>query len=160
MSIQVLLLPLFLTTRIPPTSHASEPPPARIAQFIEYLKRMAPVHPGPGNQYRLPNPVDTTVFLGYIASTGLFFSDVEGPAPGQVGPDMLRKELKSGRGMIYRYVVGLTIAASKIRSSSAIHFETKDGLIRVRLTDYILTFISEDDSPKLQRLEYTDPGGD
>jgi hypothetical protein len=161
MSIQALLFHLLLTTRLPATPQPSEPPPARITQFLEYLKNIAPSHPGPGNQYRLPKPIDTTVFLGYVSSTGVFFSDVEDEvAPGQVGRARLSKELKSGRGLIYRYVVGLTIAASEIRNGSPIHFETKDGVTRVFLIDHVLTFVPEDGLPKLQRLENTDPGGD
>lgn len=158
MAIQAILLHLFLSTRIlaPP---AAEALPLPVAHFIDYLRKIAPTHYGPGNQYRLPKPVETTKLLAFVSSKGLALADAEGLAPGQVGRDRLAKELKSAHGLIYRFFVGLTISAASNRNN-AIRFETRDGITRVFLDDFILSFVVEEGGMKLNRLEDTDAGGD
>lgn len=137
-----------------------EPLPPRVRNTIQYLKELAPSKPGSGAQYKLRKAVDLRTFAEHIFSKGLVFSDVSGGAPGLVGWDRLEQELRSERGLAYRYLVGLCIDAAGYRDLSHLRVERERGTVRVVLSSYTLTFSEEAGALRLSEIQYTDPGGD
>lgn len=160
MILRGLVIQLLLATRLPSPPPSAEPLPPRVMETLLYLKSVAPVSPEAAAQERLRRPIDPTVFFGYISSRGLVFSDVLGGAPGQVGLDQLRKALKSQRGLVYRYIVGLAVDVSGYLDLSRIPFDEHKGVIKVTLASYALTFAKEGGSLRLREIQSTDPGGD
>jgi hypothetical protein len=134
--------------------------PPRVKETFEYLKSIAPSSLEEREHEQVSKPIDPTIFFGYISAKGLFFSDVLGGAPGQVGLEQLRKALKSQRGLIYRYIVGLAVDVAGYLDYSKAPFQVHSGIVRVSLASYDLTFANEGSSLRLQRIESTDPGGD
>jgi hypothetical protein len=160
MSVSGLILHLLLATRVPTPPPAKEPLPPRVMEILQYLKSVAPSSPEAAARDRLGKPIDPAVFFGFISSKGLLFSDVLPGAPGMVGLDQLRKELKSQRGLVYRYLVGLTVDIAGSTDLSLVSFETHNGVISVSLATFVLTFSKEEKALRLQEVKSTDPGGD
>ena len=155
-----LILQLLFATRVPSPHPAKEPLPPRVMETFQYLKSVAPSSSEAAAQERLRKPIDPAVFFALISSDGLLFSDVLPGAPGHVGLEELRKALKSQRGIVYRYLVGLTVDIAGSTDLSLAGFETHNGVTSVSLASFVLTFVSEGGPLRLHEVRSTDPGGD
>jgi len=131
-----------------------------VIETLQYLKSVAPREPQTGKESRPGKSIDPSVFFGFVSSRGLFFSDVLGGAPGQVSLDQLKKALKMQRGLVYRYLVGVTADVAGYPDLSRIPFEIHNDVVTATLASYNLTFVKEERLFRLQRIESTDPGGD
>jgi hypothetical protein len=151
--VQLVLLQILLATRA--TFPGPEPVPPRVVEFLRYLADIAPQTAAERERDRFAKPIDVDIFLGYVWSSGLTVTDVLPGAPGFVRPDRLRRELKAERGLVFRYVVGLSRSALDRPS-----VDRHEGVLLVTLSDYVLTFATEGSVLKLKKLESTDPGGD
>ena len=156
----LLILALLATGSTLPPGPA-EAMPVRVRGFLQY---MASVAPGPEEKlkhYRLRRPIDPKILADSVSAKGLSIVDVAGRSPPiRLGLDKLQKELKSERGLTYRYFVGLAIDVAGYTDYSGIPCIGKDGTVRVSLSSYILTFVFEGGLLKLSGIEYTDPEGD
>jgi hypothetical protein len=155
----VVILHALVMSKVPAAPpHGGESVPARVKEVLEVLKEVAPRDPSPSN-YRLSKPI-SEIFFRDISSAGVLFSDVLPDAPGQLTVDQVRKALKTEKGRVYEYIVGLALVASRSGDYSYLSFQRQGETVTVVLPHFDLTFENEKGSLKLREIRSTDPGGD